>query len=424
MPKPLQTARLLARPLPFFEYCRRRYGGTFTVRVLRTGTFVFISDADSIKRLFAADKVNTIAPGRALILEPLLGAKSVLLLEGDEHMRRRKLMLPPFHGERMRSYEATIAEATREQLERMPVGEPFALHPHMQAITLDVIMAAVFGVGGERRDELRERLVRILAVTNSPVAVGLTLGRLTRLPPLRKVIETVEEVDELLAAEIRARRADPEVSEREDILSMLIEARFEDGTQMDDRELRDQLMTLLVAGHETTATALAWTFDQLFRNPETHQRLVEEVTDGGTEYLDAVIEESLRIRPVVPFTGRELLEAGEYGGYELPAGTVVMAGIYLAQTNPDAYPDPRAFRPERFLADDAPESFANIPFGGGTRRCLGASFALMEMRIALRELLLNADLRPADDSPEKPTRRNVTLSPKNGTRAVLAGRPS
>src|SRR5687768_14903801 len=236
MPKPLQTARLLARPLPFFEYCRRRYGGTFTVRVLRTGTFVFISDADSIKRLFAADKVNTIAPGRTLILEPLLGAKSVLLLEGSEHMRRRKLMLPPFHGERMRSYEETIAEATRAELEKMPVGEPFALHPHMQAITLDVIMAAVFGMGGERREELRERLVRILAVTNSPVAVGLTLGRLSKLPPLRKVIETVEEVDELLAAEIRARRADPEVGEREDILSMLIEARFEDGTQMDDRE--------------------------------------------------------------------------------------------------------------------------------------------------------------------------------------------
>jgi len=422
MPKPLQTARMLARPIPFLEHCRRRYGGTFTVRVLRTGTFVFISDAASIKRLFAADRVNTIAPGRALILEPLLGARSVLLLEGDEHMRRRKLMLPPFHGERMRSYEETVVIAVREELERMPVGEPFALHSHMQAITLDVIMAAVFGVGGERREELRERLVRILAVTNSPAAVGLTLGRLRSLPPLRKVIETVAEVDDLLATEISARRADPDVAEREDILSMLIEARFEDGMQMSDRELRDQLMTLLVAGHETTATALAWTFDQLFRNPEAHQRLIEEVTDGGSEYLDAVIEESLRIRPVVPFTGRELLEAGEYGGYELPVGTVVMAGIYLAQTNPDAYPDPQAFRPERFLVDEKPESFANIPFGGGTRRCLGASFALMEMRIALREFLLHADLQPADDEPEKPTRRNVTLSPKNGTRAVLAAR--
>jgi cytochrome P450 len=413
--------RLLARPIPFFEECRRRHGATFTVRILRTGTLVFVSDAESIKRLFAADKVNTIAPGRNVVLEPLLGRRSVLLLEGDEHLRRRKLMLPPFHGERMRSYEATIAEATRDELERWPRGEPFALHPRMQAITLDVIMAAVFGVGEERRDELRERLVRILAVTNSPVAVGLTMGRVSRLPPLRKVVRTLEEVDEMLATEIAARRGDPDLEERDDILSMLIQARFEDGEEMSDRELRDQLMTLLVAGHETTATALAWTFDLLLHDQAAHRRLREELLDGGSEYLDAVIEESLRLRPVVPFTGRELRRPGVYGGHELPAGTVVMAGIYLAQTNSDAYPDPYAFRPERFLSDP-PDSFANIPFGGGTRRCLGAAFALMEMRIALREILLATELWAADDRPEKPTRRNVTLSPRNGTRAVLTSR--
>jgi cytochrome P450 len=422
LPRVVQTARMLARPIPFMEDCRRRYGRSFTVRMLGTGTLVFISDPPSIKRLFAADRVNTIAPGRTAILKPLLGAKSVLLLEGDAHMRRRKLMLPPFHGERMRSYEEAIASATRQEIGRWPVGEPFALHPRMQSITLEVIMAAVFGVGAGGREELRERLVRILAVTTSPLAVGLALGGTRRLPPLREVARAAEEVDELLASEIRARRADPEVAEREDILSLLIAARFEDGEQMSDSELRDQLMTLLLAGHETTATALAWTFDLLFRHPQVEGRLQAELADGGSRYLDAVCEESLRVRPVVPFTGRKLLEAGEYGGYEMPVGTVVMAGIYLAQTDPQAHPDPYAFRPERFLGDEKPESFANIPFGGGTRRCLGASFALMEMRIALREILLHTDLRPAGEQPEKPTRRNVTLSPKNGTRAVLAGR--
>jgi cytochrome P450 len=417
----LQTARMLARPIPYMEDCRRRYGDSFTVRMLGTGTLVFISDAPSIKRLFAADRLNTIAPGRTAILEPLLGPMSVLLLEGEEHMRRRKLMLPPFHGERMRSYEETIAETTRGEIESWPLGKPFALHPRMQSITLDVIMAAVFGVGEARRDELRERLVRILSVTTSPAAVGFTFGALRRLPPLREVARAAEEADALLAEEIGARRADPGIADREDILSMLIEARFEDGEQMSDSELRDQLMTLLLAGHETTATGLAWTFDLLFRNPEAQQRLREELADGGTEYLDAVIEESLRVRPVVPFTGRQLLEAGEYGGYEMPEGTVVMAGIYLAQTDPEAYADPYAFRPERWLAEEKPDSFANIPFGGGTRRCLGAAFAQMEMRIALREILLSTELQPADSEPERPTRRNVTVSPKNGTRAILAG---
>jgi cytochrome P450 len=422
MPAPLQTARFIARPIPFFEHCRRRYGETFTLRLLRVGTLVFLSDPPSIKRLFAADRENTIAPGRTAILEPLLGRHSVLLQEGSEHLRRRKLMLPPFHGERMRSYEEAIVASVRAELERMPLGEPFPLHPHMQAITLDVIMAAVFGVGEERREELRERLVRILSVTNSPLAVGLTMRRVRRLPPLRKIVRAVEEVDGLLAAEIAARRADSAIGQRDDILSLLIEARFDDGERMSDLELRDQLMTLLMAGHETTATALAWTFDLLFRNPAVRDRLRAELATADGDYLEAVLAESLRVRPVVPFTGRELRQGGSYGGYQLPEGAVVMAGIYLAQTNPDEYPDPQAFRPERWLESAPPESFANIPFGGGTRRCLGAAFAQMEMRVVLRELLASAELEPADPEPERPIRRNVTLSPRRGTRAVLGAR--
>ena len=232
-----------------------------------------------------------------------------------------------------------------------------------------------------------------------------------------------DRIDELLAAEIAERRADPALEDRDDILSMLVAARFEDGSRMEDAELRDQLMTLLLAGHETTATALAWTFDLLFHRPDALARLVDEVRNGGGhEYLDAVIEESLRVRPVVPFTGRELREPAELGGYELDAGTVVMAAISLAHTREDLYPRPREFRPERFLEADT-ETYSWIPFGGGTRRCIGAAFAQFEMRVALRDdpALVRA-ARPARREPERPVRRNVTMSPAGGTVAVLERR--
>jgi cytochrome P450 len=423
MPAPLQTFGLVARPVPFFERCRRRYGETFTLRVLRAGELVFVSDPPSLKRLFAADRRNTIAPGRNVVLRPILGERSLLLQEGDEHLRRRKLMLPPFHGERMRAYEQVMAQAALRELESWPLGSEFRLHPSMQAITLEVILSAVFGVEeGERREALRKHLVGILATTRSPVAVGLTVDRMRRLPRYRRVAEMLADADRILLDEIADRRADPDLEEREDILSMLVAARFEDGSEMSDEELRDQLMTLLMAGHETTATGLAWAFDLLFRAPEKLERLRSEIQAGdGYVYLDAVIEETLRIRPVVPFVGRELREESELGGYELPAGTVVMPAIYLAHTRPDVYPDPYEFRPERFL-DGGPENFAWIPFGGGTRRCIGAAFAEFEMRVVLSTILRRATLRPASDRPERMVRRNVTLSPRGGTPAILVDR--
>jgi cytochrome P450 family 135 len=423
MPAALQTVGIVARPVPFFESCRRRFGQTFTVRALRVGELVFISDPPSLKQLFAADRRNTIAPGRNVVLKPLLGDHSLLLQEGDEHLRRRKLMLPPFHGERMRAYEAVMADAANRAVDSWPLGRPFRVHPSMQEITLDVILTAVFGVvDDERREALRERLLEILATTRSPLAVGLTVERLRSLPRFRSVTQAIEETDRILFAQIAERRADPGLDEREDILSMLVAARFEDGSAMSDRELRDQLMTLLAAGHETTATALAWAFDLLFRAPAKLERLRAEVSDGdGHDYLDAVIEETLRVRPVVPFIGRELLEPAELGGYELPAGTVVMPAIYLAHTRPDVYPDPYEFRPERFL-EDAPDTFAWVPFGGGTRRCIGAAFAEFEMRVVLSTILRRAFLRPASDRPERMVRRNVTLSPRGGTPAILVER--
>jgi cytochrome P450 len=279
----------------------------------------------------------------------------------------------------------------------------------------------VFGVeDDERRQALRENLVAILATTRSPRAIGLTIGRLRRLPAYRRVEQMLADTDEALLAEIAERRADPELERREDILSLLVAARFEDGSAMSDAELRDQLMTLLMAGHETTATALAWAFDLLFRAPQKLERLRAEIAEGGHEYLDAVIEETLRVRPVVPFVGRKLQLPTELGGYELPEGTVVMPAIYLTHTREDVYADAYAFKPERFL-DGGPETYSWIPFGGGTRRCIGGAFAQFEMRVVLRTVLGQAELRPAKAQPEPIVRRNVTLSPRNGTPAILVG---
>ena len=417
-PAAVQTAWLVARPVQFFESCRRRYGETFTARVLRVGPMVFISDPPSLKRLFGADRQNTIAPGRNVVLAPVLGRRSLLLLEGEKHLRRRKLMLPPFHGERMRAYEGVIAEATERELASWPIGQAFRLHPAMQRITLEVILRAVFGVeNDERRQELRRDLVEILATTQSPRAIGLTIAWLSRLPSYRRVARMLADADRILLAEVTERRADPELASRQDILSLLVAARFDDGSWMSDGELRDQLMTLLMAGHETTATALAWAFDLLFRAPAKLERLRAELADGGHEYLDAVIEETLRVRPVVPFVGRRLHSAAEFAGHELPAGTVVMPAIYLAHTREDVYPDPHAFRPERFL-NGGPDTYGWIPFGGGTRRCIGAAFAQFEMRVVLATVLRGTRLRPATDRPERIARRNVTLSPRGGTPAI------
>jgi cytochrome P450 len=420
LPRPAQTARFVLRPLAFLERWRRELGGTFEAALLGPGDVVFISDPPSLKALFAADRVNTIAPGRNVILEPLLGPGSLLLQTGDEHLRRRKLMLPPFHGERMRAYERVIRSATERAIASWPRGEEIALHPSMQGITLEVILRAVFGVEDDaRRRELRAALVGILALTASPLAVGYAVPGVRRLPLYRRLRTLRERVDRALYAEIAERRRDPAAAAREDILALLVSARFDDGSRMDDAELRDQLMTLLLAGHETTATGLAWTFDLLLHDPGARERLRAELEAGGREYLDAVVDESLRVRPVVPFTGRQLRGWSELGGFGLAAGTVVMAAIYLVHTRPDLFADPYAFRPERFLGDDPPETFSWIPFGGGTRRCIGAAFAQFEMRIAIETVLRSVELRAASPELERPVRRNVTLSPARGTRVIV-----
>jgi cytochrome P450 family 135 len=414
--------RWLRNPVDLLEDCRRRYGDTFTLEFPGAGKNVFFSDPETIKEIFARDRRgNGMPSSRDLLLKPVMGPRSVLLLEGEEHMRVRKLMLPPFHGERMRAYTGTIEEATEREVASWPVGRRFALHPSMQSITLEVILSAVFGVSaGARREELRGRLLAILETGQSAKAqlLGVALMRVGGRP-YEAFAERLRQADELLLAEIAERRRDPDLAEREDILSLLVGARFEDGTSMSDQEIRDQLMTLLLAGHETTATALAWTFDLLFRHPSAARRLREEIEKGDADdYLGAVCTESLRVRPVIPAVGRRLAEPLQVNGHELEPGQYVNACIYLVHTSAEVYEMPYAFRPERYL-DSKPETYSWIPFGGGTRRCIGAAFATLEMKTVLRTVLSSVRLEPGSERPEPVGRRNITLSPKHGTPAIV-----
>jgi cytochrome P450 len=419
-PPVVQTARWLLRPISFLEACRRRHGDVFSVRFLGFQTpLVMLSDPDAIRALYG-NAEHGLPPGRTLALLPILGSRSLLLLEGREHLARRRLMLPPFHGERMRAYEATVREVFAREADSWPQRETFVLHPRMQRATLEVILRAVFGVDDAgRRERLADRLGRLLADTASAgLQFGVLLSRRLGTPdPLARLDAQRREIDALLDAEIAARRADP----REDILSLLVAARFEGGESMDDAEIRDQLMTLLLAGHETTATGLAWTFDLLIRNPAVLDRLTAAVDQGDGTYVRAVVTESLRLRPVVPLAGRRLAEPMRVDGHVLPPGTDVTPAIWLAHTRPDRYQEPYAFRPERFL-DGAPSTYAWVPFGGGVRRCIGAAFAEMEMRVALEEIVRRRSVRAASGRAERVARRNVTFSPAGGTRVVAATR--
>ncbi|MGO9881876.1 MAG: cytochrome P450 [Solirubrobacteraceae bacterium] len=422
----LQTARWLVRPIAFLESCRGRFGDSFSVRFLGfQAPLVMVSDPDAIRAVYSG-REHGLLPGRAFALRPLMGPRSVLLLEGAEHLARRRLMLPPFHGERMRAYEDTVGEIAEREIESWPLEKPFALHPRMQAVTLEVILRAVFGVTDpQRRDRLRRLLPRLLESTSSASNQFrvLVARQVNRPGPLARLHDLTREIDDALFAEIAERRADPAVGDRQDILSMLTVARFEDGSAIDDHELRDQLVTLLLAGHETTATALAWTVDLLLRSSAALKCLTAEVDAGVDDtYLRAVIQESLRLRPVVPLAGRRLACELCVDGLTLPAGTDVTPAIWLTHTRPDLYPEPFAFRPERFL-DRPPTTYGWIPFGGGVRRCLGAAFAELEMRVVLSTLLRRRVMDAASPHPEHATQRNVTLSPRHGTRVHISPRP-
>jgi len=418
-----QTLRWSFRPLPFMQECRERHGDAFSVRFMGfERPMVMISDPAAIKALYT-ERAHGLPPGREVVLTPIVGPRSVLVIEGADHLAHRKLMLPAFHGERMRSYAPLVEQIVSEEIDSWPLGERFAIHPRMQAVTLEVILRVVFGVAeGPRLERLRVLLTEVLEETASPFTqlIGLATRRFGGRP-WAKFEQRLRAVDELLYAEIAERRAAEDFEDRDDMLSVLMQARFEDGSGMGDEDLRDQLMTLLLAGHETTATALAWTFDLLLRHPRELARLRESLEGGEDDYLRATISESLRLRPVVPLAGRRLNADLEAGGLSLPAGTDVTPAIWLAHTRAESFPAPFAFRPERFL-EEAPDTYAWIPFGGGIRRCLGAAFAEFEMRIVLREVIGRCELRKADPRPERIGRRNITLSPKAGTEVLLHDR--
>jgi cytochrome P450 family 135 len=416
------TRRWWRRPLETLEECQARYGDMFSYRLAHEGNWVFISDPEAIKQVFTGDPRLLHAGEANIALLPVLGEQSVLLLDEPAHMRERKLMLPPFHGKRMQAYRDVMAEVAAAEIDRWPTDEPVRMRPRMQAVTLEVILRAVFGVDeGERLTHLREELRRTLNLLSNPKrAIFMVLlgpERLRRFGPFRR---NLERVDRLLFEEIGARRGASDLAERDDILSLLLQATHEDGREMTDRELRDELMTLLVAGHETTATALSWAGELLARHPDELARLEAEVAAGGEEYLDAVIKETLRLRPVIALVLRKLVEPMEVGGRLLPAGVSVAPAIYLVHRRPDVYPEPERFRPERFIERPA-GTYTWIPFGGGVRRCLGAAFAEFEMAVVLRELVARRRLRPVG-KPEHSVRSTITNVPNRGAEVVAAPR--
>jgi cytochrome P450 len=419
----MQTIGWWSRPISFLERCRARYGKRFTIRLLGTPPFVMVSDPDEIKAVFTAPP-EVLHPGEgARILEPVVGTNSVILLDERDHLEQRKLMLPAFHGERMERLSGLMIEVAEAEAERWPKNEPIALHPRLQTLTLEIVLRAVFGLDeGERLVALRQRLTDILAFGARPQSLLPFMQRsLGGRGGWARFVRQRAEADQLIFDLIDERRR--EDTERDDVLSMLLAAQHEDGSPMSAQELRDELMTLLVAGHETTASELAWAFERLPRERAVLDRLVAEIDSGDDEaYLTATIQETLRRRPVLPNAAPRLVKQPiEIGGWTYPPGVCLVPNAYLVQHDPAIYPDPYAFRPERFL-DESPGTYTWIPFGGGRRRCLGASFAMVEMRLVLRSLLSRYQVSRGGDELELSRRRAITLSPRHGAPTVLRAR--
>lgn len=429
MPSAIQTLGWWSRPIAFMERNRARYGKRYTLRLLGTPPFVVHSEPEHFKELFAAPP-DVLHPGEgAKILEPIVGRNSVILLDEGPHLEQRKLTLPAFHGEKMAALTDLMTEVTEREIASWPRDEPVEMHPRFQGLTLEIILRAVFGLDrGSRLDELRELLTKLMSFGEKPYSMIPALQRdyFFGRGPWPEFVRLRAHADELIYDLIAERRRNG--SGRDDVLTMLLAARHEDGSPMSGEELRDELMTMLVAGHETTASELAWAFERLAREPAVVRRLVAEIDEGDDDaYLTATVQEVLRRRPVLPNAEpRLVVKPVEIGGWSYPTGVCLIANAYLVHHDPDVYDEPYAFKPERFL-DKAPGTYTWIPFGGGRRRCLGASFATMEMKIVLRSVLAGYAIEADSERLELTRRRAITVSPGRGARTVLrsrAGRPA
>jgi hypothetical protein len=423
MPSILQSIGWWSRPTAYLERCRARYGGRFTVRLTGQSPFVIISDPDEIKQIFTAPP-EVLHPGEgARILEPVIGANSVILLDEAPHLRQRKLLLPAFHGEKMQRLSGLMVELTDQEISSWPLGEPTALHPRLQRLTLEVMLRTVFGLRrGGQLDELRDLTTELLAFGESPLSLFPPAQRLLAgRGPVGRMERVGARADELIFELIEERRA--QADDGDDVLSMLLGARDEDGEPMSPAELRDELVTALVAGHETTASQLAWALERIAREPAVQHNLHAELDHESDDdaYLSATINEILRRRSVLSAAEPRLVKQPvEIGGIAYQPGVVLFASAYLVHHDAAIYPDPYAFRPERFLGQ-TPGTYTWIPFGGGRRRCLGASFALLEMKIVLRAVLARYELR-SPGTPEVTRRRGITFSPSDGCRVILGER--
>lgn len=406
-------------PIGYIRWFGQRCGPVTRPKFPGFGLIVSIADPDLVRQVFTGD-AKTFHSGESSrdVLEPTVGANSLLTLDEEPHMRQRKLLLAPFHGENIKRWEQTIRSVTEHDVAGWVPGRPFALHDRTREITLEVILRAVFGVRDQARFQRARALVKEFADRAHLISVFPIARRdLGRWSPWMRFRRSRDALDAFLYEEIDRRRAEPELAERDDVLSLLLRATDEAGRPMSDQELRDELVTVLAAGHETTATAVAWAFERLLRAPRVLARLTESLAHGG-EYLDATVKETLRIRPVVTDVSRKLTRQIELAGVRIPAGARVMPAIAAIHFREDLYPEPDEFRPERFL-HATPDTYTWIPFGGGVRRCIGASFALFEMRVMIRTILEQAQLRAAELAPERSKLRNVTAAPDRGCRVVL-----
>lgn len=409
-------------PIGYIRWFGGRHGAVTTPRFPGFGLIVSISDPELVRQVFTGDP-TTFHAGESSkpVLEPTVGANSVLTLDEEPHMRQRKLLLEPFHGKNVLHWESVIRSIAEQDVASWPVGTPFALHQHTREITLEVILRAVFGVREQTRFQVARALVMEFASRAHPISMFPFARRdLGTFSPWVRFKRAREALDAFLYEEIERRRKEPDLAERHDVLSLLLRTADDAGQPLDRQELRDELVTVLGAGHETTATAVAWAFERLLRTPRVLERLTQSLAEGE-EYLEATIKETLRVRPVVTDVGRKLTREIELGGYRIPVGAMVVPAIAAIHFRDDLYPEPDQFRPERFL-QRTPDAYTWIPFGGGVRRCIGAAFAQFEMRVIIRTILERAQLRAASHRRERSKLRNVTSAPARGCRVVLERR--